>query len=190
MVEENIDSHKDARLTLIEIRYLWWIGNSYVEGVCDLQKTNPGNFVSMELLSSQALEILIKSYLGSKICVENKEKETRCLELILDEMFRSFGHNIKRLLNKDNFLKNELKILDIKKVNNGFVSDYRVTLKNKSVLSFKELESVRYGSFAKNINVVNGPFPKEQTEFLQSLSRFVYNKISDSINLLQKQKTA
>ncbi len=63
-------------MVLHKIRYLWWIGDSYVKAVADLQKTNTGtgNLVSIELLSAQAIEILLKSYLGTRICVKNKEK--------------------------------------------------------------------------------------------------------------------
>jgi hypothetical protein len=190
MVEKNsVDLYKDARLVLIKIRYLWWIGNSYVEGVSDLQKSNSNNFVSMELLSAQAIELLLKSYLGSKICIDNKEKDQSLIESLVDKMFRGFGHNIENLLNQDSDLKNQLKILSVEKVNNGFVSDYRITLKNKHILSFKELESVRYGAFAKNVNIVNGFLEKDQIVFLQELSKFIHDKISDCTTHL-KQKTA
>lgn len=184
MIDQN-DLHKDARLTLIEIKYLWSIGNSYVEAVSSLQQANSNNFVTIELLSSQALEVLLKSYLGSEICIKNKEKDSVCLKLIIDETFRSFGHNLKKLLDKDVFLKKELQIISIEKVSNGFISDYRIILRNKNILSFKELESVRYGSFAKNKNVVNGYFSEENIQFLQKLSEVIHQKIINDINLLK-----
>jgi len=182
---EKIDLYKNARLTLIEIRYLWSIGNSYTQAVSSLQDTSSNNFVSIELLSSQALEILLKSYLGSEVCIKNKEKDSKHLKLIIDKMFRGFGHNLEKLLDKDVFFKKGLEITSIEKINNGFVSDYRIKLENESILSFKELESVRYGSFAKNPNIMNGIFPKENLEFLKKLSEIIYDKITSNIKSLK-----
>lgn len=189
MIEEKKDLYKDARITLIKIRYLWWIGNSYLESIMCLHESNPTNIASTELLSSQALENLLKSYLGSKTCIDNKEKNQTEISDLIDKTFRSFGHDFEKILSQDEILKKELGIVSIEKVKNGFVSDFRILLKDNIILSFKELESVRYGSFAKNINIINSPLSDEEIIFLQNLSKFVHENIANFMMLL-KNKTA
>lgn len=186
MVKENTDQNKEARMVLLKIRYLWWIGDSYIKAVADLQKINTSNFVSIELLSAQAIEILLKSYLGARICVENKEKNQTEIFDLIDRSFRKVGHNLEKIFNEVEDLKSLLNIALVEVISNGFVSDYRLNMENGNVFSFKELESVRYGSFAKNTNIINGFLIQGQLEFLQDLSKIIHDKISDSINLLKK----
>lgn len=186
MVKENTDQNKEALRVLLKIRYLWWTGDSYVKAVADLQKINTGNFVSIEFLSTQAIEILLKSYLGARICVDNKEKNQTQISDLIDRSFRKVSHNLEKIFNEVEDLKSLLNIDYVEIISNGFVSDYRLNMKNGDVFSFKELESVRYGSFAKNTNIVNGSLFQGQLEFLQDLSKIIHDKISDSINLLKQ----
>ena len=184
-MDEKEYKYKQARLMMLSIRYLWFIGNSYIKTVLNLKETQIDNLCSIELLSSQAVEILLKSYYSSEICFSNKEKDEECLKLIIDKKLRDLSHNLKTLLDYDIDLKNQLNILSVQRVSNGFVDDYRLTMKNNSEISFKNLESVRYGVFASKQNIINGAFTNEMFLFLENLSRISHEKIVEVINKLK-----
>ena len=175
--EKNNDLYKDVRLIMIGVRYMWWTGNSFLESVLELDNTKSNNTVTSELLLTQSLELLLKSYFATEICIKNRDKDRKCVELMLNEFFRKFGHDMVKLLNNDAYLKNMLDISDVGKIENDFVSDFRISLNNSYVLSFKELESVRYGVFAKNQNLLNGPVSQNNLSFLKKLSEIVSEKI-------------
>ncbi len=104
---------------------------------------------------------------------------------MIDGSFRKVGHNLEKIFNEVEDLKNLLNIISVEVVSNEFVSDFKLNMQSGEVFSFKELESVRYGSFAKNTNIMNGFLFQGQFEFLQNLSKIVHDKIFDSINLLK-----
>ncbi|MDD3940379.1 MAG: hypothetical protein PHQ01_02280 [Candidatus Pacebacteria bacterium] len=182
--------YKGARLKMVDVKYLWSIGNGYVKSILELGNKGPDYdyLITIDLLSSQALEILLKSYFASIVCLENIDRDEKCLGLILDKMFRDYGHNIKKLLDKDVNLKKNLKIISVEIVRNNFVNDFRVLLENKIVLSFKDLESTRYGTFAKNKNSFSQNYKKEHFEFLENLSEIVKRNIDNTLKKMPVEK--
>ena len=70
-----------ANLILVDINYLWEVGDGYLESIMEL-KTNINNIYSINLLSTLAVELLAKTIIAANICLENKDKEEKIMKLL------------------------------------------------------------------------------------------------------------
>lgn len=175
---------------VVDVNYLWTIANNYLKNIKDL-KENEYNGYAIELLSTQAVELFIKVIIASKICLDNKNiTSIESLYLLIDTSFRKYGHSIDKLINCDVEIIEKLNIKSIKKEKTSFVGgkDYIITFNNENFLFLKDIESSRYGSFAKNKNVMNGFSNPNLISFLNDLSDLssnikirVFNELKEDI---------
>ncbi|MEI7765656.1 MAG: hypothetical protein WCI93_03685 [bacterium] len=113
---------------------------------------------TFHLLSSLAFELFPKVLLGYKVCLKYKDDSSVTEDIIREEIsneLKKYNHNIDKLyLNFPELIS----FLDIKKIssfNNGFVWEYRIELnKGNKHIAIKDIEAVRYGSFAKKRDIM------------------------------------
>ncbi len=113
---------------------------------------------SFHLLSTIAFELFAKTLLGYKVCQKNKMETNITEDAIKDEIskeMRRYMHHLGRLYKELPDMLDFMGVEDVSEVKNGFVWDYRFKLKScgKEII-LKDVEAIRYGSFAKNSNVM------------------------------------
>lgn len=112
---------------------------------------------SFHLLSSLAFELLPKVLLGYDICIKYKDSKEIKEEEVLKEIykeFKNYGHDIEKLyLNFPDLLR-YLNVKNIICFKNEYVWEYRVNLNDSDkYIAIKDIEAIRYGSFAANKDV-------------------------------------
>ncbi len=150
-----------------EIGYLEYIGHNFVKSAKVLfeksQEQGGGDyFTSINLLTTQALELLPKSLIAINICLQKNNDPLQEIHNVINKRFKCLGHNIDDIFNEPEIseLKNVLGITNIKRINNKtdndvFIDEFRLTVKNnpnEKVIRIKNLEATRYGLFAKNVD--------------------------------------
>jgi hypothetical protein len=163
-----------AVLVLIKLRFFWQKGNNFVKSCTGIEDLD-----TKVVLSTLAVELLVKASIGTEICLKNANKTEIKIKELIDKKFRSIGHDFDKLFNNDLDLKTKMKIKSINKENGmGFVDDYRIKLFNNGFpLIFKTLEASRYGSFSFNNDVIIFTNRTKEDRFLEALSRVVSEKI-------------
>lgn len=169
-----INNTSPAVLILIKLRYLWQKGNNFVKSCVGIEDLD-----TKVVLSTLAVELLVKASIGTEICLQNTNKKEFEIKEQIDKKFRSIGHDFDKLFNSDLNLKTEMKIESIKKENGmGVVDDYRIKLFNEGFpLIFKTLEASRYGSFSFKEDVMILANRTREDKFLVTLSEIVSEKI-------------
>ena len=182
-----MDKIKKASLIMVEIRYLWTIADKNIKSVLFLNKNfSPDYVYSIELLSVQAVELLLKVSLASNMCCLNKDKTPEYIKDTINKTFKNHGHDIKKLFDSNKSLITKLGISHVESFNNSFVNEYRIFFKYGKIICLKELESIRYGSFATKQNVANGFFEEYLFSFLHILSENIHNIITETEIILRK----
>lgn len=181
------DNYKPSLLFMVNVGYLWHIGNSFVQSVSQLRSNQQQNLPSINILSSQAIEVLVKSVVASGVCFENPLLDEPSLGKIIDERFRKLSHRIDDLLNEVPEIKDKLNIEEILRFNEtGFVDEYRISFNNsKDILCFKTSEAARYGSFSASKDIMTLVQPKEAEDFLKNLSIESKKRITEVSRFLQ-----
>lgn len=181
------DNYPPSLLVMTEVRFLWHIANSFVQSISQLKTDEPKNIYSINILSSQAIELLIKSIVASCVCLENPSADENHIKRIIDERFRKLSHRLDDLINEVPDIKNKLNIDSIVRFNEtGFVDEYRISFKNsKNILWFKTIEAARYGSFSGKKDVMTLCQTIETENFLTSLSSEATKKITEVSRTLQ-----
>jgi hypothetical protein len=181
-----------------ELHHLDFIANSFVKSAQLLLNNRDGSehSQSFHLLVSMAFELLPKVIIGCNVCLlyQNDTKITveEIRAKIVDE-HRKMGHNLKKLFEKFPDLMNELDIEAVTKIPDDptkewFVSEYRFKLKGEDyLLSIKDVEAVRYGTFAQQRDVaLDGTGDEKIMTLLLNLQTFVRNKKLKTINEMKK----
>jgi len=147
----------DAKATIfsLDIRNFKKSGEKILDSAILLKDED---LYSYHILVSVGFEILLKSIIAAKICLSsNRTNEDDILNEIIKEL-KCFGHDLEKIFNEvfKYFpqLKTNLKISQIKKIENEFLYEYRIILKNNECVSIKDFEGVRYQSFANKKNVL------------------------------------
>lgn len=164
-----------------EVLYLEMIGHDFVKSASLLYKKNnrgSGNyFITINLLASQALEILPKALIATRICLEKNNEPLKVIQSAVCHKLECLGHRIDCIFNEVPELQKTLAITKIKTVNHtGFINEFRLTIgskKNKKQIRIKNLESARYGLFARKRDA-GGISPKDiknTINFLELLSK-------------------
>lgn len=161
-------------IVLIEIRYLWQKGNNFVQSCLKIEDLD-----TKVVLSTLAIELLVKSIIGAEICIQSFNKSELYIKNKIDKEFRKIGHDFIKLFNSSPDLKIEMNIESIKKENGmGIIDDYRIKLKNNNFpLIFKTLEGSRYGAFAFKKDVMILANRTKEDKFLKELSQITSEKI-------------
>lgn len=172
--QKNINNLSPSVLVLIKLRYLWQKGNNFVKSCVCIEDLD-----TKVVLSTLAVELLVKASIGTEICLQNINKTEIEIKKQIDKKFRGIGHDFNKLFNSDLDLKTKMKIESIKKENGmGVVDDYRIKLYNVGFpLIFKTLEASRYGSFSFKEDVLILANRTREDKFLETLSEIVSEKI-------------
>lgn len=112
---------------------------------------------TFHLLSSLAFELFPKVLLGYRVCLKYKDNTKITEEEIRSEInqeFKKYNHKIDMVYNALPELVRQLDIKNITSFQNGYVWEYRIELnKGSDYIAIKDIEAIRYGSFAKNRDI-------------------------------------
>ena len=170
-----------SALIMVDIRYFYHMGNSFVKSIIQLKNNETENVYAINLLSTQAVELLAKSIIASDICFNNPMNSEKELNKNINNKFiGECGHQLDKLLNKIPDTWKKLNIQSVNRFNKtGFVDEYRIKFKNNDILIFQTLEAARYGSFSQKKDVSITLPPIEMYNFLQNFSKEASIKISE-----------
>lgn len=138
---------------------------------------------SFNLLASQALEILPKSLIATRISLKNNNKSTEEIQCVIEKELSCLGHKLDNILNEVPELKEALKISNITRVNGSilkdvFIDEFRFTINDsgkEKEIHVKNLEGARYGMFARNKDL-GGSLIKDMENMADFLNNLM-NKI-------------
>lgn len=172
--QKNTNNISPTVLILVKLRFLWQKGNNFVKSCVGIEDLD-----TKVVLSTLAIELLVKASIGIEICMQNTDKTEIYIKKEIDKKFRSIGHDFEKLFNNALGLKKELNIESINKENGmGIIDDYRIKLYNNGFpIIFKTLEASRYGSFSFNEDVMILANRTKEDEFLHTLSGIVSEEI-------------
>ncbi len=184
-LQKNTNNLSPTILILVELRFLWQKGNNFVKSCVGIEDLD-----TKVVLSTLAVELLVKASIGTEICLKNINKTEIEIKKQIDKKFRAIGHDFDKLFNNDLDLKTQMKIESIKKENGmGIIDDYRIKLFNENFpLIFKTLEASRYGSFSFNKDVLILSNRTKEDKFLKILSKIVFEKIRLAFIQLNSQQ--
>lgn len=163
-----------------EVSYLEHIGRDFVKSAFLLYKKNGDRgsgdyFNTINLLASQALELLPKSLIATRICLDKNNKSLEEIRCAINKELGCLGHKLDNIFNEVPELQKILTVSKIKRVNSsGFIDEFRFTVgnpKNRKQIRIKNLEGARYGLFASNKDI-GGNSPRDIaniTGFLKNL---------------------
>lgn len=185
------DNYPPSVLVMVDVRFLWHIGNSFVKSVLELKKNEQKNLYAINILSTQAVELLLKSIIASGVCLEKSSADEITLKNMIDEKFRNLGHRIDMLFGAVPDIRELFMIDEIIRFNEtGYVDEYRISFKNSEhILCFKDLEGARYGSFSKNKDIMTVLQHEDTGDFLQKLSEEAHKKMTEVSCFLQNIST-
>lgn len=163
-----------------------YIGHDFVKSAQVLFEENNKKggtgeyFNSINLLASQAAELLPKSLIAVDICLKRNRESLEEIRSAINRKLGCLGHNLVDIFYEVPELKRTLKITSIKRVNNKnsanfLIDEFRLKIgapKEQKQIRIKYLEGARYGMFAKNKDI-GGNSPrdiKNIVEFLKKLS--------------------
>lgn len=172
---------------MVNVRYLWQKGNNFAK-VC-LKMNDSDEIDSKLVLSTLAIEILVKSNIAVNVCKKFKDNNSvEEIENAIGKKFKQIGHNLVKLFDSIQDLKKEMNIISIERVNKtGFVDEYRFMLVNERLpLIFKTLEASRYGGFSSNRDILTIVNRTKEDIFLERLSKITNNKIKSMFEYLKK----
>lgn len=139
-----------------DIIFLEIIGHDFVHSALLLFKTNRSvqlldYICSFNLLATQALEILPKSLIAIRVCLENNNMSKEKMRNTINKKSGSFNHGLDNIFDKVPELKRSLNISSIERHKSKFIDEFHFTVAEK-IIKIKSLEGARYGVFARNAN--------------------------------------
>ncbi len=175
-----------------EIGFSSITAKKYKDDAVSLKNSTDGCTPSFHLLSTIAFELFPKIIVASNVCLKYKDltkdkiSDGKIREEIKKEM-QIYGHDLKKLYEAFPELMENLNIESIEiyppkdKTRDYFAWEYRFRLKgNIYEISVKDVEAIRYGSFAKNRDVIMDCQGDDLIiDLLNKLEAFVKNKIKE-----------
>jgi len=142
---------------------------------------------SFHLLSSLAFELFPKTLIGYDICIKYKDDKQVSVETIREEIsneMKKYNHHLAKLYKKFPDILKYLNIKDIVEFKNGNVWEYRIKIDNKDIL-IKDVEAIRYGSFAKNRDIMTCcVYDDVIVDLLNKLEKYIENKSKEVFTIL------
>src|SRR3989344_657422 len=143
------------------------------------------------LLTVTACENFLKIIIVSDMCknLNGLEKDDSDIKTTVMEEIRSYGHNIKKLIEKS-LIKDRFEISELEEFSNGFVSDYRFVSKGRKIF-LKNSESIRFGSLAKKQDLSQSGkiyFCPETIEFLKELKELSSSKLKNTLDIIRSSQ--
>ena len=149
---------------------------------------------SFHLLSSLAFELLPKVLIGYEVCLKYKDDDSILEEDIREEISREmkkYNHHLARLYKSFPDLMKYLGISNISEFKNDYVWEYRIELENNKEILLKDVETVRYGSFAKNRDIMTSCINDEEIiDLLEDLEKYVEIKHMETNKVLKESFSA
>lgn len=178
--KENI-KNQNLNLSKAQINYLYITAKDYLKGARNLKKLMDSSSelsYSCCFLISTSLELFIKTYIAIDAFKKEKQKvdSEELIYKAIVERLKKYRHDIKECIENEAIeIKKDLSIKEIKKIHDEFTCEYEVILKDDKKLFFKDMEAIRYGSFAKRQNTMMSPYnySDEIFKFLDRLSCFI-----------------
>jgi len=185
-----------------EVMYLETIGSDFVKSATLLHANNDGGsgdyLNTINLLASQALELLPKSLIATSICLNKNNNPVAEIHRAINKKLGCLGHEIDDICDEVPELKTALGIIKIERINGkthkeAFVDEFRFTINNNSVVNkiirIKNLEGARYGLFARNKDIGGNSHRDMQNiiDFLNKLSEETANIRVKMINEFDKK---
>jgi hypothetical protein len=164
-----------------DLGYFEITARKYKDDALNIRESYQGTCTpSFHLLSSVALELFPKLLIAFEVCKKYRDNteasEDDIRANILTEIKR-FNHDLSALYNSIPDLMNHLGIEKVTEFRNGFVWEHRFTFKDGKNLQIKDVEAVRYGSFAKNRDVMTlCVFDNRIVELLNKVEAYVQTK--------------
>ena len=160
----------------------------------DALKVKGGDFSSctpsFHLLSSLAFELLPKVLIGYEVCLKYKDDNSISEEDIRKEIskeMKKYKHHLASLYKAFPDLMRYLSISDISEFKNDYVWEYRIKLENNKEVLLKDVEAVRYGSFAKNRDIMTlCGYDEIIIDLLQNLEKYIETKYMETNEVLKK----
>jgi hypothetical protein len=160
-----------------EALYLECIGRDFVKSALLLYETKEQTrewsdyLYAFNLLASQALEILPKSIIAVRICLEKNCKPIEEIRCSIKKELGCLGHKLDNIFNEVPELKKALNISNIERFNDtGFVDEFIFTINEsgkEKKICIKNLEGARYGAFANKKNY-SADYNKNTVDFLKN----------------------
>jgi len=177
-INKNIKNNGRCYVLGGDVGYLKSMGEDFVKSALLLFKTKEktgewSDYVySFNLLVSQALETLPKSIIATRICLNKNNRSIKEIHYMISKELKCLGHKLDNIFNEVPELKKELNIINIERSDNKFPQDEFIFTINESgkikKFSIKNLEGVRYGSFARKRNL-GASYDSGVKKFLQNL---------------------
>lgn len=148
-----------------EVHYLVSMGKDFVKSSNVLHESNGGGspdyFNTINLLASQILELLPKSLIATKICLDRFNCSPQQIRIAINKKLNCLGHELNDIFYElPDFMK-MLGIIKIERINNSvdkniFIDEFRFTIKDdlnkQKIIRIKNLEASRYGLFSKYVD--------------------------------------
>jgi hypothetical protein len=151
---------------------------------------------SFHLLASVAFELYPKVIVGHEVCLKNMNNINLTVDKLRDEIVKELkekSHNLKSAFEMHPSLMKELGIESITKVPENpskewFVSEYRFKIKDHPyLLSIKDVEAVRYGSFSSNRDIAISCLGDDVIlQLLLKLKEFVHDMRLETIQKMRQ----
>ncbi len=163
-----------AIMIMAQVNYLWQKGSNFTQSGINLEDLD-----SKVVLAALAVELLVKSWIGTEICLQNISESEEEIKNKINNKFKSMSHDFEKMFNNSPELKSDMNIASIERVNHtGFIDEFRIKLHGEEFpLLFKTLEASRYGSFSLNSDVFTLADRHREDDFLEKLSKKTYEKI-------------
>lgn len=153
----NEESSNSYRVFACDLGFLERRARRYKEDAFFIRENySSGCSPSFHLLSILALELFAKTLIGFEVC-KSKDCLTKTEDDIRNGIVREMkrhNHKLDKLYKHFPDLLEKLNIKDIYEFKNDYVWDYRIELKDNKQIILKHIEGIRYGSFAKNRDVM------------------------------------
>jgi phosphotransferase system HPr-like phosphotransfer protein len=137
------------------------------------------------VLLSLGVEILLKSIVALDIYLESKKNTEQEIREEITNALKKLGHELdkifEKIFKKHEMFKSELNISEIKKVQNDFLSDFRIKFNDHQIFSIKNLEGIRYLSFAKNKTIFIQCPTEQEIEFIKKIKNAINKIFSEHI---------
>src|SRR3989344_66505 len=168
-----------------DVFYTEFIGHDLVKSILLLLKENKKEggsgiyFNTINLLASQALELLPKSLIATSIFLNKKSDSPEKIYRAINKKLSCLNHDLDDIFDEAPELKKVLDIIKIERVNKKtknnkdiYIDEFRFTLKNNEIIRIKNLEGARYGLLAKNVDIGGNSIHdiKQISDFLNKLS--------------------
>jgi len=187
-----------------EVSYLEHIGQDFIKSATLLLEENNKQggsgtyFSTINLLASQALELLPKSLIAVDICLKKNNESLEEICRAIDKKLACLGHDLDDIFEEVLELKIVLGIIKIERINSktmnnkDIIDEFCFSIKNDSgneeMIRIKNLEAARYGLFAKNRDIGGNSSDdmKNIVYFLNKLSKETGNIRAKMINEFDK----